>query len=113
MKQRKIRLSLHFMQRWRERVGNSWKQKQIADYIHRHFAPELSQGIEPYSIGNELYYLCDIGRINGKQVFVVLSPGHEGLWSGWYGITVLTNEEDITATGGIGTLNPQRGGQIF
>ena len=100
MKKRKIRLSVHFMQRWRERVGNNWKQKQIADYIHRHFAPELSQGIEPYSIGNELYYLCDIGRINGKQVFVILSPGHEGLWSGWYGVTVLTKEEDITATGG-------------
>lgn len=89
---KKIRLSKHFMQRWNDRVNLKWKVPQIANYIHRHFIPQLHQGIKPYIIEKTLYYVFSAGKLNEKMVFIVLTPGSEGLWSGWYAITVLTDD---------------------
>lgn len=89
---RKIRLSSHFQDRWRQRVGLDWKASKISDYIYRRFMPRLSKGIEPYILDNELYYVFEAGKVNNKLLFIVLSPGNEGLWSGWYAVTVMTDE---------------------
>ena len=89
---RKIRLSSHAIDRWRERVGLRWSTGKICDYIYNRFLPRLHKGIQPHVLDGQLYYLFNLGKLNGKEVYVVLSPEHEGLWSGWTGVTFLTDD---------------------
>jgi len=89
---RKIRLTSHAIDRWRERVGLAWSIGKICDYLYRRFVPHLHRGIEPYIIDGQLYYVFLAGKLNEKTVLAVLTPESEGLWSGWTVVTFLTDE---------------------
>jgi len=55
--------------------------------------PQLNRGIKPY-IGKDkqLKYVFELAKIKDKKVYVVLAPGNQGKWSGWYAITVMTDD---------------------
>ena len=89
----RIRVSNHAHSRWTERVGKFWKKNKIAGYISTRFLPKLRQGIKPYVINRQSFYLFFTGEINEKLVFSVLTPDSSGLWSGWSVVTVITDEQ--------------------
>jgi hypothetical protein len=89
----RIRVSNHAHSRWTERVGKFWKKNKIAGYISTRFLPKLRQGIKPYVINRQSFYLFFTGEINEKLVFSVLTPDSSGLWSGWTVVTVITDEQ--------------------
>jgi hypothetical protein len=91
---RKIRLTAHFIRRWRDRVGDGRKPSSISDLICRRFLPQLARGIRPFTgEDGQLRYVFELAIINEKKVYVVLAPGNQGRWSGWYAITVMTDHD--------------------
>lgn len=90
---KKIRLSKHFIDRWKERVDENIKIKQISNLIYRKLMPKLRKGIKTYAVDNKVHYVFLLGRFNDRLTFVVLAPDNIGLWSGWTGVTVITNNE--------------------
>jgi hypothetical protein len=92
MLKRKIKLSKHSIERWRERVNLPWSPGSIADYIYRHFVPKLQEGIKPYIIDERLYYILYLGKLEEKATFVILTPEADGEWSGWTAVTFLNDD---------------------
>jgi len=97
---KRVRISKHAKERWRERVQNNWSARKIADLVFKRLGPDLYKGIKPYT-GDDgcVYYIFYLDKINDKFVFPVVTPDTRGLWSGWT-VTTFMTDEDIESIDG-------------
>jgi len=89
---RRVHISSHALDRWKERVGLNWSPGKICDYVWAKLRPRLKQGIKTYSADGKVFFVFYVGTFRDKFTFAVVTPDSSGLWSGWKIVTIITDD---------------------
>jgi hypothetical protein len=89
---RRVHISSHAIDRWKERVGLKWSPGKICDYVWAKLHPRLKQGIKTYAADNKVFFVFPVGTFRDKFTLAVVTPDSYGLWSGWKIVTFITDD---------------------